>query len=49
MYIKKIVVYRFYFINVKINLYVLVYILLIKNNFYEFFLGDINDLNDEVF
>lgn len=33
----------------KINLYILVYILLIKNNFYEFFLGDINDLNDEVF
>lgn len=37
-----------YLTNMKTNLYTLVHILLIKNNFYESLLGDINDLNDEV-
>lgn len=45
---EKIVVYRPYLTNVKTNLYALVHILLINNNFYESLLGDINDLNDEV-
>lgn len=45
---EKIVMYRPYLTNMKTNLYTLVHILLIKNNFYESLLGDINDLNDEV-
>lgn len=45
---EKIVMYIPYLTNMKTNLYTLVHILLIKNNFYESLLGDINDLNDEV-